>query len=61
MFIKDETNNFLEETLSNEADLLGLEDKYYKMYKVNKKRIKYQVKTNIKINRNGAIYEVLND
>ena len=59
--IKDETNNFLEETLSNEADLLGLEDKYYKMYKVNKKRIKYQVKTNIKINRNGAIYEVLND
>lgn len=59
--IKDETNNFLEETLSNEADLLGLEDKYYKMYKVDKKRIKYQVKTNIKINRNGAIYEVLND
>ena len=59
--IEDECTNFLEETLNNKADLLGLEDKYYKLYKKNKENIKFKVKVDIKINRNGTIYEVLND
>lgn len=59
--IEDECTNFLEETLNNKADLLGLEDKYYKLYKEDKENIKFKVKVDIKINRNGTIYEVLND
>ena len=59
--IEDECTNFLEETLNNKADLLGLEDKYYKLYKDDKENIKFKIKVDIKINRNGTIYEVLND
>ncbi len=59
--ILDEVNSFLKETLSNNADLLGLKDLYYKKYRKNKENIKYKVNVEVKINKNGAIYEVLND
>ena len=59
--IEDECNDFLKETLDKDVDLLGLEDKYYKKYKKDKEKIKYKIKADIKINRNGTIYEVLND
>ncbi len=52
---------FLEETLSKDSDLLGLEDKYYKKFKQNMKDIKYQVDVHININKNGTIYGVLYD
>lgn len=59
--MKDDINRFLEETLNNDSDLLGLQDKYYKKYKKEMKDIKYDVEVNIKINKNGTIYEVLYD
>lgn len=59
--MKEDINNFLEETLSKDSDLLGLQDKYYKKYKKEMKEIKYDVDVNIKINKNGTIYGVLYD
>ena len=59
--MKYEIESFLEETLSKESDLLGLQDKYYKKYKHDMKDIKYQVDVDIKINKNGTIYGVLYD
>ena len=59
--MKEDINDLLEETLSKESDLLGLQDKYYKKYKKEMEEIKYDVKVNIKINKNGTIYEVLYD
>ncbi len=59
--IEQECQEFLETTLNNNSDLLGLKDKYYKLYKRKKENIKYNIKANIQINRNGTIYEVLND
>ena len=59
--IKDEVEMFLEETLSKKSDLLGLKDKYYKKYKKDMDKIDYEVKVNIKINKNGTIYGVLYD
>lgn len=59
--MKVEIKDFLEETLSNGSDLLGLQDIYYKKYKKDMKNIKYQVDVDIKINKNGTIYEVLYD
>ena len=38
---------------------LGLEDKYYKKYKRNMKDIKYQVDVDIKINKNGIIFNLV--
>ncbi len=59
--IEENISVFLKETLSKKADLLGLQDKYYKKYKRNMDEIKYEVDVNIKINKNGTIYEVLYD
>ena len=59
--IEQETYDFLKETLSNKSDLIGLRNKYYKKFRKNRENINYVVKANIKINRNGAIYEVLYD
>lgn len=59
--IKQETYDFLKETLNNNADLIGLKDKYYKTYHKKKENINYTIDVDIKINKNGAIYEVLND
>lgn len=59
--VMNEVTVFLEETLNNDSDILGLENIYYKKYKKNMKNIKYEVKTNIKISKNGTIYEVIHD
>ena len=59
--IRKEIEDFLHETISNESDLLGLKDKYYKKYKKQMKDISYQVNVDITLNRNGTIYEVLHD
>ncbi len=59
--IEQETYDFLKETLSNKSDLIGLRNKYYKKFRKDRENINYVVKANIKINRNGAIYEVLYD
>lgn len=53
--------SFLEETLSNGSDLLGLQDKYYKKYKKDINNVNYEVYVDIKINKNGTIYGVLYD
>ena len=54
-------DSYIEETLSNGSDILGLQDKYYKKYKKNMEDIKYVVDVDIKINKNGTIYGVLYD
>lgn len=59
--IEKEINEFLEETLSNHSDLMGLKDKYYKKYKENIDDISYQVESDIKLVRNGVILEVIYD
>lgn len=59
--IKKEVTDFIDETLKNKSDLLGLEDKYYKKYRKDMKPIKYNVEVDLSINRNGTIYGVLND
>ena len=55
--IKDDINKFLSEY----KDLIGINDVYYKKYNKNKDITEYVVDVNLKINKNGAIYEVLND
>jgi len=59
--MKKDIVNFLEETLKNNSDLLGLQDKYYKEFKKEMKELKYVVEVDLKINKNGTIYEVLYD
>lgn len=59
--MKKEINDFIEKTLSNGSDLLGLQDMYYKKYRDEMKDIKYKVDVDIKINKNGTIYGVLYD
>ena len=59
--IKKETINFLENTLNNNSDLLGLKNLYYKKYKKNINNIKYKINVDLIINKNGTIYGVLND
>lgn len=55
--IKSDINKFLKEY----KDLIGINDVYYKKYNKNKDITDYVVDVNLKINKNGAIYEVLND
>lgn len=59
--MKVEIEDFIKDTLSNNSDLLGLKDIYYKKYKKNINNIKYSVDADIKINKNGTIYGVLYD
>lgn len=59
--MKSEIDSFLEISLSNGSDLLGLQDKYYKKYKKDMKDIKYKVDVDITITKNGTIYGVLYD
>ena len=59
--IKEDIEIFIDTSLDNGSDLLGLEDKYYKEYNKGMNNIKYQIKVNININKNGSIYEVVYD
>lgn len=55
--IKNDINVFLKDY----KDLIGINDVYYKKYNKYKNITDYVVKVDLKINKNGAIYEVLND
>lgn len=54
--IKNETIEFLNKTLENNSDLLGLENKYYKKFRREKENIKYKVDVSTTVNKNGTIY-----
>lgn len=59
--IEEEVNAFFDETLNNDSDIMGLNDKYYKKYKKSMNEIKYEVNVDVKISKNGTMYEVLHD
>ena len=59
--IKEEVEEFLEETLSNDSDLTGIKDKYYKKYREEKDNVPYEVQVDIVLSKNGSIYEVIHD
>ena len=59
--IYDEIKEFIEVTRNDEADVLGFRNLYYKKYQKNINNINYEINTNIKISKNGAIYEVIHD
>lgn len=59
--MEKEITEFIDNTLNDKSDLLGLEDKYYKKYKKDIDNIKYKVDVELIVNRNGTIYGVLND
>lgn len=55
--IKKDINKFMEDY----KDLIGINDLYYKKYNKVKDINNYGIKVNLKVNKNGAIYEVLDD
>ena len=59
--IEEETILFIDTILDNDSDLLGFKNIYYKKYKKNINSFKYKVNVNTTINKNGTIYEVLDD
>lgn len=59
--IATEVEKFIDEALENESDLVGFKDLYYKIYGKEKDRISYEVNVDIKITRNGAIYETIHN
>lgn len=59
--ITNEIEKFLDESLENESDLVGFKDLYYKFFKKEKENIPYEINVEVKITRNGAIYEAIHD
>ena len=59
--IKKESIKFIDTIIDRDSDLLGFKDIYYKKYKRNINKFKYEVNVSTTINKNGTIYEVLND
>lgn len=59
--IEEEINDFINTTYHNNSDLLGFKEMYYKKYKSEKDNIDIEVKSDIKLKKNGTIYEVLHD
>lgn len=59
--VYEEVMDFLEETLKDDSDLIGMKDLYYRIFKKEKDNIPYEVKVDIKLSRNGAIYEAIHD
>lgn len=55
--IKEEVNKFIKEY----KDLIGINDMYYRKYSKEKDISNVEVKVDLKISKNGAIYEVLDD
>lgn len=58
--INDKIIDFINLTKRKEVDLFGISDKYYLKYKKRKKSYKmnYEIKTTLKINNDGLIFEV---
>lgn len=59
--IKEESIKFIDTIIEDDSDLLGFKDIYYKKYKRNINRYDYYIKVSSTINKNGTIYEVLDD
>lgn len=59
--IEEETILFIDTILDNDSDLLGFKNIYYKKYQKNINSFKYKVNVSTTINKNGTIYEVLDD
>ena len=59
--IYEEIKEIIEVTRNNESDVLGFRNLYYKKYQKNINNINYEINTNIKVSKNGAIYEVIHD
>ena len=59
--IYEEIKEFIEVTRNDEADVLGFKNLYYKKYQKNINNVNYEINTNIKVSKNGAIYEVIHD
>lgn len=59
--VYQEVMKFLEDTLKDDSDLIGMKDLYYKFFKKEKENIPYEVDVQIKVSRNGAIYEAIHD
>lgn len=59
--IEREINKFINNTYDNNSDLLGFKEMYYKKYKTEKDNIDIEVESDIKLKKNGTIYEVLHD
>ena len=55
--IKKDINKFMKD----HKDLIGINDMYYKKYNKVKDIDSYSINVNLNINKNGAIYEVLDD
>ena len=58
--INDKIIDFINLTKRKEVDLFGISDKYYLKYKKREKAYKmnYEIKTTLKINNDGLIFEV---
>lgn len=59
--IRKDIKNFLDNTLKEDVDILGLENKFYKINKNKKYHNNYEIFVNLDINRNGVLYEVIDD
>ena len=59
--IEEEINYFINNTYDKDSDLLGFKKMYYKKYKTEKDNIDIEIKADIKLNKNGTIYEVFHD
>jgi spore germination protein KC len=55
--MEDELNKFIKDN----KDIIGFDDMYYKKFNKNKDIDNYELDVSLKINKNGAIYEVLDD
>ena len=54
-------SNDVKEFIKGKEDIIGFNDMYYKKYNKNKDIDKYELDVSLLINKNGAIYEVLDD
>ncbi|MDE5888867.1 MAG: hypothetical protein K2H20_02485, partial [Bacilli bacterium] len=59
--IATEVEEFIDEAQENESDLVGFKDLYYRVFGKEKDNIPYEVNVEVKITRNGAIYETIHD
>ena len=59
--IKKEINKFIKNANTNNIDILGLKDTYYKKYNLTKNNIPYKIIINSKITKQGNLYEELYD
>lgn len=59
--IASEVEEFIDETREKDSDLVGFKDLYYRIFGKEKDDLDYEVNVDIKITRNGAIYETIHD